>query len=172
MSATPATSYGTEMATKVANTSGAVNTLVENYLGSGKLRTAVCTIELSAQAAASIIGIARLPVPFVPMGFTLLSDTSLGTATIALGNAGDGNAAKYLAAQTFTATDTPTPAGNTATLGVPVTEGYDCISGAATSPDTAGNGGGGYEDVILTTGTAALPAAGTLKVLIHYALPN
>lgn len=161
-----ATTFSDMMAQLTGNTGGAVQSLPPSYQVYGRRRGFIASIALAAQAAASVIGVARLPVPCVPTDITLLTDTSLGTATIALG---DTNAAAlFMAAQTLTAVDTPTKVGKTAALGVPLAQGYDCVSGNLTTYKNAGSGGGGYEDMILTTAVAALPGAGNLRILVEF----
>jgi hypothetical protein len=167
MSITPATLFGASMTKLTGNTGGAIQSLIESYIN-GKENCFVETITLAAQASGSVIGVARIPVPFTPVGFTLITDTSLGSATVSLGNSANGNAAIYKAAAVLTATDTPTSYGLTATYGKPVLTGIDCLTGLPTTYGSAGNGGGNYEDITLTVGTAALPASGTLKVLTRY----
>lgn len=74
------------------------------------------------------------------------TDTSLGSTTIAVGISG--TAAKYKAAGTFTATNTPT------------------LFGMVSAMDDGGLSAN--EDVILTTAAAALPASGTLVVDMYF----
>lgn len=167
MAVTPATLFGTEMTKLTGNVGGGLNQQIESYLD-GKERCFISNLTFAAQANGSVIGMARIRTPFSMVGITLLTSVTLATATISLGNAGDGNAAKYKAAAVFTTADTPTSVGLAASLGVPQLVGYDCLTGSATTYDIAGNGGGGYEDIILTVGVAALPAAGTLRIFFRY----
>jgi hypothetical protein len=167
MAITPATVFSAEMTKLTGNTGGSLQQLIEGYIH-GKEYAFVATITLAAQASGVVVGVARIPVPFTPISFTLITDTSLGSSTVALGNAADGNSAIYKAAATFTATDTPTGYGKAATLGVPVLSGIDCLTGLPTTYGNAGNGGGGYEDIILTVGAATMPASGTLRVITRY----
>lgn len=168
MTATPATLYGAQMTLLTGNTGGALQQLIASYLN-GKENAFIENIVLASQASGAVIGVARIPVPFTPVGFTMITDTSLGSATVSLGNAGSGNAAIYKAAATFTSTDTPTSYGKTASYGVPVLTGIDS---QGTSTSTGGlNGGGGYEDICLTVGTAALPSSGNLTVITRFLLP-
>ena len=146
------------MAKLVGNSGGAIQSLPAVTLAGGRKRAFIATITLASQASGSQISIARLPIGAAITDLTLCTDTSLATATLAVGDIHGGNSALYAAAATLTATDTPTQVGATATLGVPITTGYDCVSGAVAP----------YEDVILTVGTAALPAAGTLKAIVEY----
>ena len=138
----------------------------------GKEYNFVESLVLNSQTSTTVIAVARIPVPFVPLGFLLTTDTSLGSSTVALGNAANGNSAIYKAAGTFTATDTPTMFGKAAVLGVPVLTGVDCLTGATTGYNTPGQGGTGYEDVCLTVGVASLPASGNLRIVTKYLLPS
>ena len=147
------------MAALTGNAGGAVQSLPGVNLAGARERTFVGTFVLAAQASGSVIGMARLPLQSVITGITLITDTSLGSATIALGDAN--NATAYMAAQTLTSTNTPTRVGLTAAHGQPITTGYDCTTGLAAKA---------YEDIILTTGAAALPASGNLCVIVEYAL--
>ena len=120
----------------------AAGTLPEVRHVFGRMKVFNEKVTLAAQASGDTINVARLPAGFVPLYGVLVTDTSLGTATIAVGVSG--NTAKYRAAAVFTATDTPTPFGKTAALGEPLAS---------------------EETVFLTVGTAALPASGTLRVM-------
>jgi len=164
-----ATSYGVNMAKLVANAGGQLQQLPEvSYVG-GKLRVFNETVVYAGQASGASIAVARLPVPFVLQHIQLLADTSSGSATIALGNAGAGNSAIYAAAAAFTALNTPTLIGLAAKCGVLITSGVDS-QGIALGPNAPGQGGGNYEDIILTTGAAALPGAGNLKLAFFYTI--
>lgn len=99
-------------------------------------------ITLAAQASGDVIKLMRLPKGILPLFGLLTSTVSLGTSTLAIGNAT--TAGKYRAAGVFTATDTPTPFGVAANLGV-----------VPLAND---------EEVLATIGTAALPGSGTAFV--------
>lgn len=169
MAITPATAYGTQMTKLTGNTGGALQQLIESYLN-GKEFAFVESVTYASQTAATVIGIARIPVPFTPLSFTLLADTSSGSTTLALGNAANGNSAKYKAAAAFTTTDVPTGAGLTSAMGVPVLSGIDS-QGLPTTYGSAQNGGGGYEDITLTLAAATAPASGTLRIFTRFLLP-
>jgi|GEM_PF-3479987 len=113
----------------------------------GTVRCFVETVSLASQGTADTVEVARLPKGAVPLYGVLNSDTSLGTSTLAVGVSGDSG--RYRAAATFTATDTPT-------LFAPADE-----AGAALAAE---------EIVFLSIGTAALPASGTLRVMLFYAV--
>jgi hypothetical protein len=168
MAKTPATSYGTEMAVLTGNVGGNVQSLIQ-ALVNGKQRCFVANVPLAAQASGAIIGVARLPVPYTMISITALAPVSLGTATIALGSPSDStNAGFWSAAGTLTAT-TPQSLGVSASLGVPILVGYDAITGDPAGYQPGHQGGGQYDDIILTTGVAALPSNATpLRLFFEY----
>lgn len=104
------------------------------------------SIALAAQAIGDTVVLANVPPGMVFAYGVVNTDTSLGLATLAVGNAS--SAAKYRAAATFTATNTPTLFGANAAVG------------AAASSAT--------EQVIATVGAAALPASGNLVVDLYF----
>lgn len=107
------------------------------------------SITLASQASGDTVVLADIPAGQCFAGGELVSSVSLGTATVAIGNST--TAGKYRAAAVFTATDTPTPFGTAASF--------------AADPSTA------QERVLLTVGTAALPASGTLVVDLYFSGP-
>ncbi|TDQ82508.1 hypothetical protein A8950_2331 [Dongia mobilis] len=113
----------------------------------GRVRCFNEKVTLAAQPTSDIIEVARLPKGARVLYGLLASTVSLGSATLAVGIAG--TPAKYRAAATFTAVDTPTLFGPAANIGEPLAN---------------------EEIVILTPAAAALPASGTLRVLIFYTL--
>jgi len=115
------------------------------YVGS-KRRCTTEIVTLAAQASGDVIFIGTLPINAVFEGVTLTTDTALGSSTLAAGTLA--SAAKYGAAATLTATDTPTDKTKTAAK--------------AQVPLTA------PEDVYLTIGAAALPGAGILVTELRY----
>lgn len=112
----------------------------------GSVRVFCEEVTLAGQATSDTIEVARLPKGAIPLCGVIETDTSFGTSTIAVGIAGD--TGKYRAAATFTATDTPTLFGAAAAVGDALAE---------------------EETVFVTIGTAALPGAGTLRVIFFYA---
>jgi hypothetical protein len=154
-----ATAYFDQMTTLTGNTAGAVQTLPDVTRVGGRRRTFVSSLTLASQASGTTIGVARLPIGAVINSIQGITDTSLGSTTISLGNSN--SAAIYKAAATFTATETPTLWGLTATRGVPITSGYDCVTGVANRS---------YEDIVLVTGAATAPSSGTLRILIDYSI--
>lgn len=104
-------------------------------------------ITLAAQADTDTIEVARLPKGAVPLYGMMTSDTALGgTATVAIGITG--TIGKYRAAAIFNSANTWEQFGLAAAVG-----------GALTAEET----------VIITVGAAALPASGTLRVMLFYA---
>ena len=160
MAATPATAFTPVMTSLTGNISGTVESLPNASVMGARVRIVVGTITLASQVAATVVGVARLPIGAVPLGFLVQASVSLGSTTIALGNAANGNSAKYAAAATQTVT-TPVWWGAAASIGVPITAGVDCVSAASVT---------GYEDVILTFATATAPSSGTLTILAFYSL--
>jgi hypothetical protein len=114
------------------------------------VRVISAVVALAAQASADTIVVGVRPPNSTFLRAELTTDTSLGTATLALGNAT--SAATYKAAGTFTATDTPTSYGKAAAK--------------AAAPNAEA------EEIFLTVGTAALPGAGNLVCDFYFAIPN
>lgn len=104
------------------------------------------TITMASQASGDDIVLGRVRKGMRFVGATVIASATLATATIALGIVG--STAKYKAAAVFTAVDTPTPYGKASAIGVAETA--DAL-------------------LLLTIGTAALPAAGTLVVILEFA---
>ncbi|WP_374656120.1 hypothetical protein [Dongia sp.] len=113
----------------------------------GRVRVFNEKVVLAAQLTSDIIEVARLPKGARVLYGILGSTVSLGSSTLAIGIAG--TAGKYRAAAVFTAVDTPT-------LFTPA-----AVAGEALAAE---------EIVILTIGAAALPASGTLRVMLFYTL--
>ncbi len=147
------------MAQLTGNQGGNVESLPAVTVNGGRQRSSVGVITLTGQPSGAIIGVARLPLGAALLGVTLTASVSLGSATVAVGDVNNG--AVYAGATALTAPNTPTKVGNASALGVPISPGYDCTTGALSAS---------YEDVVLTVGAAALPVGGTLNVLIDYAI--
>ncbi|MGP1395400.1 MAG: hypothetical protein ACTS3R_07800 [Inquilinaceae bacterium] len=113
----------------------------------GRARVFNETVPLTAQASGDTIDVAVLPQGARVLYGVLVSSVSLGTATVAVGTASA--PAKYRAATTVTAADTPILFGVSGGVGTALPE-----------PET----------VRLTLGVAALPASGTLRVMMVYAV--
>jgi hypothetical protein len=114
----------------------------------GRLRVIREYIALASQASGDTIQLPDLPVGFKFAFGMVHTDTSLGTATISIGPAS--SAAKYRAAATLTATDTPTPFGK--------------VSAKTPAADATGGALSAAETNLVTVGTAALPSSGNLVV--------
>lgn len=137
-------------ATEVAGVDASPVVRPSSFAGHGAhLMRYRATINLAAQAANDTIVLADVPAGLAFAGGLVTSSVSLGTATLAIGNASA--AGKYRTAAAFTAADTPTNFGNAAAVG-----------GAASTAS---------ERVIATIGTAALPGAGTLVVDLYFSKP-
>jgi hypothetical protein len=158
-----------DIATKiVGNAGGSVQQLNNVNVQGGKERVDIATITLASQASGSLIMLTRLPMYAAWLGATLITNTSLVSSTISIGNTN--NASLYAPAATLTSTNTMTPASNTAKFGDPITAGYDATTGNEVTAYRPGQGGAIYDDIVANVGVAALPASGTLKVAIRYML--
>lgn len=124
-------------------------TLPLNAEFGGHVHIQIADIPLAAQASGDTIEVALLPKGARVLNWQLLTDTSLGSATVALGTAA--SAAKYKAAAVFTTTDT-------------ISSGMLAAAGLAVL--TA------EETVLLTIAAAALPASGNLRVAMFYSLDS
>lgn len=117
---------------------------LDGRIHGGTLRRFRADVQLAAQASGDVGNLVTLPRGYSFAFGVLNSDTSLATATISIGVAA--STAKFRAAAAFTAIDTPTLFGKQA----PTEEAE-----------------GDAQDITLTVGTAALPAAGNLTVDIY-----
>ena len=115
-----------------------------------RLKRFRASIALASQAIGDTVVVGLIPAGYVFAGSEISTDTSLGTATIALGTAALVN--KYVNASTVTALNTQLLLGNVAPL----------IASAFTAQET----------IILTVAVAALPAAGNLLVDMYFSSPN
>jgi len=113
----------------------------------GQVRCFVEEITLASQAIGDTIEVAKLPKCSVVLYGLLNSSVTLGISTIEIGVTG--SAGKYKAAGTFTTPNAPTLFGANAAVG----------EALATA-----------ETVIVTIGAANLPASGTLRVTVFYAV--
>ena len=153
-----ATAFTTAMAALTGNTGGALQILPAVTQAGARERVFTGVIALATQPSGSVIGLARIPLGAAITGITLVTDTSLGTTTIALGDTN--SSALYMAAQTLTTVGVPQRVGLTAAHAAAITTGYDCATGIASKS---------YEDIVLTTAVAALPASGNLAFILEYA---
>lgn len=115
----------------------------------GKVRVMRERFTLAAEVAGSYAIGALLPKGAVVLYGMLNTDTSLGSSTVAIGIAGA--TGKYRAAAVFTATNTPTPFGVVAGVGVPLAA---------------------DEQLLLTIAAATFPGSGNLEIEIFYAHSN
>lgn len=141
-----AQTFSTELAPTQTTPPGVPST----YSGYGaRIHRYRASILLASQASGDTVVLANVPAGLCFAGGDITTDTSLSTATVSVGNAT--SAAKYKAAAVLTATDTPTQFGKAAAL-----------AGAASSA---------VEQVLLTVGTAALPASGQLVIDLYFSSP-
>lgn len=174
-----ASAYFTPMASIAANLGGAVQSLPQAWQFGGKQRTFGGSLTLGSQASGTVLGLCRLPLFGAVVGIQLVTSVSLGTATLAIGDAT--SAALYVAAATYTSVDTPVRIGKTSAHLSQLVQGYDATTGKPTNysssqqdpqsaaPESQGFGGL-YEDILVTTAVAALPASGNLVILVDYVL--
>lgn len=134
----------------VDNAVGAV-ALGDAAVRSGKVHAVTSVIDLAAKTVLNgdTIVWGRLPKGAVPLVALLVTGTSLGSATIDLGT--NATAAKFKAAGTFTATDTPTPFMKSSAIGVAEADARVLQSVIA---------------------TANLPTTGKLAVVFLYTTPH
>lgn len=140
-----------------------VNNLPSGGVVGGRLRRFRGLVTLASQAVGTVSFTSPSGGIRIPPGHTFAygvinTDTSLGTATLAIGISG--STGKYRAAAVHTATNTPTFFG--------------VVAAVAASSETSGTigsapkGTGTDEDIVLTTAVAALPASGTLVVDLYF----
>jgi hypothetical protein len=139
-----ATQYGTQMG-RLRNTLPVDLPMAGDI--HGRVRVFNEKVVLAAQPTSDIVEVARLPKGARVLYGIVSSTVSLGSSTLAIGIAG--NTGKYRGGAVFTAVDTPTLFGPAA------------VAGEALAAE---------EIVILTIGAAALPASGTLRVMLFYTL--
>ena len=171
MAATPATVFSYEMGLLTGNSGGAVQVLPGSNIVAGKVFCSVGTWNMNAEVAGTVIGMARLPLYCSLNGIMLMTDTSTGSTTLSLGDSGNGNSAIYAALAAHTSTDTPVWLGKTDVMGVPITTGFDCVTGLQVTPfmpQLVGQGGADYEDITMTLAAATAPASGILRIWFHY----
>lgn len=157
----------TDLMTNITNNQqGALQVLNPVNLEGGRLRRIAATWTLNSDPEAEIVGICRLPLGSTLFAIDVLPSVSLGSTTIEFGDAN--SAAIYGAAATVTSTSAVTSFVKPGTYGVPITVGYDCLTGLSTVYTNDSGAGGGYEDIIMTTGAAEAPASGTVRIVVSY----
>jgi len=139
-----ATTYASEVSGVLDGTEPADK--ADGALQGGRLIRYRATITLASQGIGDVVVLAKPRIGQVFAGGRITSSVSLGTATVSIGPAS--SVAAYRADAVHTAVDVPTAFGKAS-----------AISSAAISSE---------ENIILTVGTAALPAAGTLVVDLLY----
>ena len=165
---TAATYFSTQMAQLTGNAGGGIQSLPAVTVAGGRERVFIANVAFASQPAGSVIAVARLPLGAIITGLAVIVDTSTGAATLAFGDTN--TPALYAAAATYTTTQTPAKVGLTTSHGVPITTGYDALSGNAVTYQKPSEGGALYEDVTITVGAAALPASGNLLAIFEYAI--
>lgn len=138
-----ATFYGIK-ATDVFNTNPPVKASPQSH--GGRIRVLNDSITYASQASGStlVMGGGYIPTGARILFGTLTTSVSTGSATVSVGISG--STAKYKALAAYTTADVPLVFGVTAGL-------------TETTAD---------EQIIITTGGAALPASGTLVLSIYY----
>ncbi|MGB8274854.1 MAG: hypothetical protein WCF16_06230 [Alphaproteobacteria bacterium] len=111
----------------------------------GRVRCFNEKVTLASQPTTDTIEVAKLPKGARVLYGVMTSSASLGSSTVAIGISG--TTGKYRAAATFTAVDTPTLFGVAANVGEALTA---------------------EEIVFITIAAAALPASGTLRMMLFY----
>lgn len=112
-----------------------------------RIRRYRASITLASQAAADTIVLARVPAGSTFAYGIIVTDTSLGSTTISIGNAT--TPAKYRALAVFTATDTPTLFGKASAI----THAQELTSD---------------ETVLATLAAATAPASGNLVIDLYF----
>lgn len=111
------------------------------------------TITLASQVAGSVFRLWKARAGLFWLGGTLITDTSLGSTTIEIGNATTANLYRALAA--YTTTGNPTGF-------------FDGGAGFLINPPVPL---AAAEEVLLTTAAATLPSSGTLLIIGKYMVP-
>ena len=164
-----ATAFFDQMTQITGNAGGAIASLPNVNVNGGRQRSTCANLVLAAQASGTTFGVSRLPLFAVFLGITAVTDTSLGTTTIAFGDTN--SSAIYGPATTLTTINAKAFFAPAATFGQPITSGFDCQTGSGTGYAVGGGAGGGlYEDITMLTAVAALPGAGNLRVVTDFML--
>lgn len=174
MADTPATAWSDLMTKLVGNQGGQVESLPDARLQAGNVKAQYSRVSMSTQSSGTVIHVARVPRGGVVHSIDAMTDVSLGSATIKFGNAHDGNSAVYGGGATLTSTDALTRFGPPlAKTGVVIDTCYDYAgNGPLTALKPSPYGGGEFEDIVMTTGAAALPGSGTILVRTAFSPPS
>lgn len=171
MADTPATLYSDIMTKLQQNAGGGLQSLIDGNLYGTRLRRQVSKVVLASQVSGSVFWMARIPLFACLLDINAMTDTSLGSSTIGFGDAHDTFSVIYGAAATLTALNTKTRFGPPlAKWNVPITTGYDYLAKQVTAYAPSSIGGALFEDIIMITGAATLPASGNLTVEFVYAI--
>lgn len=142
----------TELGGSANQTSAPVGYKPRATVYNARLKRLRATFTFASQTTSDTLVVGNLPAG-ATFAFGLINvSASTSTATVAIGIAG--TTGKYRAAAAQTTTDTPTLFGPAAIVG-------------AADPALAAE-----EQVIVTIGTASLPASGTMVIDLYYSLPN
>jgi hypothetical protein len=164
----PATLFTPEMTIITGNQGGTPQQLIPS-LNNGNVHCFSTTLALNGQASGSIIACARLPLPYTMVGIQLISGVSLGTTTLAFGRPDDPtNNNMWSLAAVLTTAGSPVWVGGSFAMGAPQYTGADCLTGQATGYQPGHQGGALYDDVIMTTGVAALPVGNQLRMMFFW----
>lgn len=136
-------------ANEISGVDAVPSTKSNGGLQGGRLRRFRASVTLAEQAIADTIVLADVPAGYAFSHGVLNTSASLGSSTLAIGNAT--TAGKFRAAAVFTTTNSPTFFGVNAAV-------------AADPPEAT-------ERVIATVAAAALPASGTLVVDLYFSAP-
>jgi hypothetical protein len=161
-----ATAFTDNMTLLTNNSGGAVQQLPFTNVIGGRGRGQFGRIALAAQASGTVIHIARIPLSACLASIWAKTDTSLGTATISFGDVN--NQVLYGAAATLTTVNGRTDFLPASQFGVPILTGWDAVTGNQCTYAQPGQGGANYEDIVMTTGAAGLPASGNLVTYVEY----
>lgn len=158
-----AVQFAGPMATVAAALGGGVPQLSFVNVVGARVRLFACPIVLAAQPIGTQIVIARVPAYASLIGVDMMTDTSLATATLSLGNIND--ATLYGPAVTDTTLNQWVNLLSADAILAPLapngTQCWDSVTASASQD---------HEDLVLTVAALALPAAGNLFLRALYAL--
>lgn len=137
------------------NAGGAVQSLPNMQVG-GKVRVFTEVITLAGQVFTNSIMFARIPYGSIIRGIWLSISATLGTSTLAIGDAN--SSTRYSAAATYTTVNTPADILLATQRGTLITTAFDNGGAASTV----------YTDLLATIGVANLPGAGTMVFQTEY----
>src|SRR4051812_24731195 len=106
MADTPATVFASPLNNLATAQGGGRLILPPVTLLGAKLRRSIVTLALAAQPSGTVVWVARLPLYSTLESIQCMSTVSLGSATLAFGDAHDAQASIYGAAAVLTAVDT------------------------------------------------------------------